>query len=78
MNIQFLVDSDSIDPFSDLRNALLEYGVPEERLDVETHRAIAASSTISYLHLGRPETILINTVEGLASGLPHSEDSLNG
>jgi len=26
---------------------------------------LASSSTLSYLHLGRPETILINTVENL-------------
>ena len=59
--MQRLVDSDLDDPFSRVRQALLRYGIPGDRLDRETHTAIAASSTISYLHLGRPETILINT-----------------
>lgn len=60
-----LVDSGLDDPFSHLRQALLTYGIPEDRLDRETRKAIAASSTISYLHLGRPETILINTTANL-------------
>ena len=53
------------DPFSEVRAALIEHGVEEALLDRETRKAIAASSTISYLHLGRPETILINTEKTL-------------
>lgn len=60
-----IIDSDLDDPFLYIRRALLEYGIPEEKLDRETHIAIAASSTISYVHLGRPETILINTPDML-------------
>lgn len=63
--MHWLADSDLDNPFSHIRQALLEYGISESRLDREIHTAIAASSTISYLHLGRPETILINSVENL-------------
>jgi hypothetical protein len=53
------------DPFRPIRQSLLERGIPESRLDREIHAAIASSSTISYLHLGRPETILINSEENI-------------
>ena len=53
------------DPFSHLREVFLNYGIREDRLDQEIRMAIAASSTISYLHLGRPETIVINTAANL-------------
>jgi hypothetical protein len=56
-----LVDSQLDDPFSNVFQALLRYGIPKDRLDREIYNAIATSSTISYLHIGRPETILINT-----------------
>lgn len=49
--------------FAHIRQTLVDYGIPEDTLDRETHAAIAASSMISYLHLGRPETILINSKE---------------
>ena len=55
----------SDDPLSDVHQALLDYGIPPDRLSQEIQRAVASSSTISYLHLGRPETILINTVKNL-------------
>lgn len=71
-----LVDSDLDDPFSHLHRALLGYGIPEERLDREIHNAVAASSTISYLHLGRPETILINTPANLRELAKAAEASL--
>lgn len=80
-----LNNGDSDDPFRDLQDYLIEYGIPEDRLAQEVHAAIAASSTISYLHLGRPETILINTEENLsqlldvaafANGSRRSIDSL--
>jgi hypothetical protein len=60
-----IIDSGIDAPLDQVRKALIEYGIAEETLDKETHNAIAASSTISYLHLGRPETILINTHENL-------------
>jgi hypothetical protein len=53
------------DPFSELRQAIIREGVEAARLDNEIHTALANSSTISYLHLGRPETILITTEEVL-------------
>ena len=61
----FLVDSQIVDPFASIRQGLLDFGIEESQLDRETRVAIAASSTISYLHLGRPETILINSVENV-------------
>lgn len=53
--------------FSQIRQTLLDYGIPAATLDRETHAAIAASNMISYLHLGRPETILINSKENLVA-----------
>ncbi|NTC83360.1 CHAT domain-containing protein [Agrobacterium tumefaciens] len=50
-----------------IRQSLLDYGIPETTLDRETQAAIASSSTISYLHVGRPETIIINTEENIAT-----------
>lgn len=58
-----LADLNLDDPFAQIRQVLLEEGISEGELDREIHTAIAASSTISYLHLGRPETILINSDE---------------
>lgn len=63
--MHWLADSDLDDPFLHIRRALLDYGISESELDREIHTAIATSSTISYLHLGRPETILINSAENL-------------
>ena len=63
--IQMVADSGIENPFSQVRQALLDYGIPQDRLDRETQAAIAASSTISYVHLGRPETIVINTTKNL-------------
>ena len=53
--------------FDVLREALVEHGVDADRLDREIHTALATSSTISYVHMGRPETILINSEENVAT-----------
>lgn len=63
--MQWLVETDLNDPFSSLHQALRDYGIPKSQLDQEIYVAVAASSTISYLHLGRPETIIINSVDNL-------------
>jgi len=63
--MHWIVETEQNDPFSHIRQQLLTYGVPEHQLDLEIHAAIASSSTISYLHIGRPETILINSLENL-------------
>lgn len=61
LKLSAMVDLQGGEGFDDVRRCLLDYGVSEPKLERETQVAIAASSTISYLHLGRPETILINT-----------------
>lgn len=53
------------DPFLLAADKLIHLGVNEERLRKEMHIAIANSSMISYLHVGRPETIIINSKENL-------------
>ena len=53
------------DPFEHFLEALRERGFADDDIKREVHNALAASSTISYLHMGRPETILINTSENL-------------
>jgi|GEM_PF-6221819 len=40
--------------------------LPDDDLKREIHSAFANSSTISYLHLGRPESIIINSEENVA------------
>jgi hypothetical protein len=72
-----IVDLNLDDPFHHLRIALLEKGIPEDRLDHEIHIAISSSSTISYLHLGRPETVYVNTPANLAK-IAELADSASG
>jgi hypothetical protein len=60
-----LADFGGDDPLSEVHQALLDYGIPPEILARELSHAIASSSTISYLHMGRPETILINTIQNV-------------
>lgn len=64
-NLQMLVDVSRPDPFANVQAELAKWGLSDNNLDREIHSALASSSTISYLHLGRPETILINSVENL-------------
>ena len=61
--------------FEQIKQSLLDYGIPGTRLEYEFYQAIAASSTISYLHLGRPETIIINSPENLAAWVAENEKS---
>lgn len=63
--LQMLVDVSSPDPFANVQAEMAKWGVPNDDLEREIHSALANSSTISYLHLGRPETILINSMENL-------------
>jgi hypothetical protein len=65
-DIFLILDSDLHDPFSHIHRKFIEAGICERELDIAIHEATAMSSAISYLHLGRPETILINTQETLA------------
>jgi hypothetical protein len=62
-----MVDLEGGDAFPNMRRVLLEHGISATALDREMHAAIAASTTISYLHLGRPETILINSNENMVA-----------
>jgi hypothetical protein len=52
-------------PFEKVDHLLLEHGVERGRLQTERDIAIANSSFISYLQLGRPETISLVTEEML-------------
>jgi hypothetical protein len=68
-----LTDLNIGDPFSQIHQMLLDYGIPENRLDREIYTAVASSSTISYLHLGRPETIIINSEDNLKKWVAGAE-----
>lgn len=48
-------------PFEEVITALTELGITEKQARRELRCAVANSSTISYLHLGRPETILVHS-----------------
>nr|WP_197064448.1 CHAT domain-containing protein [Methylobacterium sp. ZNC0032] len=63
--IHEIMELNDRDSFSEMKNFLLDIGINEIELDREIHIAVATSSMISYLNMGRPETILINTVENL-------------
>ena len=63
--LHMLVDGRSADPFAKVQSEMAKWGFPVNELEREVHNALANSSTISYLHVGRPETILINSVENL-------------
>ena len=64
-DLHMLADVSSPDPFANVQAEMAKWDVPKDDLEREIHSALASSSTISYLHLGRPETILINSVENL-------------
>lgn len=51
------------DPFETILDKAIELGVAPNRARRELEIAIASSSAISYLQLGRPETILFDTPE---------------
>ena len=53
------------DPFTEISNLLRSRGVEETVIRRELEEAVANSSVISYLNIGRPETILLDTKERL-------------
>lgn len=61
MRFHGIVDLNIDDPFFKIRQNIIDEGISEKIIDREIHAAIASSSTISYVHIGRPETILINS-----------------
>ena len=74
MRMHMIADVAFDDPMSSVRQGLLDYGIAEDELDRAIEAAVATSSTISYLHLGRPETILINTRENVEAALSRQEE----
>lgn len=58
-----VINGEHTDPFSEILNLFEESGVPRVHLERIFETVIANSSAISYLHLGRPETILIDVPE---------------
>ncbi|WP_183232474.1 CHAT domain-containing protein [Bradyrhizobium sp. SBR1B] len=57
------INGEHEDPFATILQMYEESGVPRGDLDRVFELTIANSSVISYLHLGRPETILIDLPE---------------
>jgi len=64
--LQWIVDVSNPDPFANVQAEMAKWGLPDDDLKREIHSAFANSSTISYLHLGRPESIIINSEENVA------------
>ena len=54
------------DPWEIVVTELLKLGMEEATVRRELRQATANSSAISYINIGRPETILVDTVEGAA------------
>lgn len=63
------------DPFATIEAKVVELGLEENRAKRELQMAIAGSSAISYLQMGRPETILFDTPERLASEAAEMDES---
>lgn len=54
------------DPFAEIITAIEELGVPRGEVERQLSLATATSSAISYVQMGRPETILLDTPMRLA------------
>jgi hypothetical protein len=57
------------DPFGEVISVLSELGVDERKTRHSLEHAVANSSAISYLHVGRPETIIIDRQDRMAPQL---------
>ena len=57
------------DPWETVVAELVKLGIEEATVRRELRQATANSSAVSYLNIGRPETILVDTVEGAAQRL---------
>lgn len=68
------INSLKADPWEIVVAELTKIGIEEATVRRELRQATANSSAISYLNVGRPETILVDTVEGAARRLQaHSQ-----
>ena len=56
------INSDTPDPFRHILKAVTDKGIPENQALSEFRAAIATSTAISYVQMGRPETLLFDTV----------------
>lgn len=70
------INGRSPDPFSIVFAKLEELGLSGATLKSELETTVANSSVISYLQIGRPETILIDTVERVAGQFKKMEARL--
>lgn len=62
----FAINGGSSRPFEDVLDLLVQNGRRRELLKTCLDTAIANSSALAYLNLGRPETILLDTMERMA------------
>ncbi|MCI3131944.1 CHAT domain-containing protein [Phenylobacterium aquaticum] len=62
------------DPWSNVVRALMDLGLDEALVMRELRLATANSSAISYINVGRPETIIVDTPEGAARRMKAYED----
>ncbi|QSB44019.1 CHAT domain-containing protein [Tsuneonella flava] len=74
IELQMLADVSGPDPFANVQAEMAKWGLPMAEIEREIHSALASSSTISYLHLGRPETIIINSVKNLQNFFAEEDD----
>ena len=61
-------------PFEKVISDLVEYGVDEKRASHELRSAVANSTAISYIQMGRPETIIVHPNEGFKEEVLTSAD----
>lgn len=59
------INTNQIDPFANVISLLIAKGVDAQKIKLVLEIAVANSSTLSYLNVGRPETILLDTLERL-------------
>ncbi len=69
------INSDSLDPFALIIQMLVERGLGQLKLEKILESVVANSSVISYLQVGRPETISIDDKDRVKRQLRRYEDS---
>uniref|UniRef100_UPI0011AE29E2 hypothetical protein n=1 Tax=Methylobacterium sp. B34 TaxID=95563 RepID=UPI0011AE29E2 len=63
------INGDFPDPFKEVINALERSGMDPDKARSQLSFTIANSSAVSYLHIGRPETILIDDTDRVRNQL---------
>ncbi len=59
------INSEEPEPYIQINNALVSLGISDAQVSAHFKAAIGTTSALSYVQLGRPETIIFDTEERL-------------